>query len=245
MELELQGLIWYPKSMQSNNFTIEFNSHKIVGDIIPAQSHPDVLVLHGAGSANIGRYSKLRELLSKQDFSSCGFDYIGHGKTGGFLEGSSLRERTETTLEVIKQVGFIPQTIIGSSMGAYTAIRLLENFEVKNLILFVPAIYSDESYTIPFGTDFKNAISKPNAWMNSRVWGLLESFRGKLLIVTAAKDKVVLPEIVDKLFDSASSSTASELYTVDGASHSFTRFLNENDKQLLGLVNKIVNFLKG
>ncbi len=230
--------------MEENNFIVEFQSHKIVGDIIPPNSHPDVLVLHGAGSANISRYSKLRELLSETGYSSYGFDYIGHGKTGGSLEGSSLKERTEITLEVIKQSGFVPKIVIGSSMGAYTAIRLLEHFEIHNLILFVPAVYSDESYAIPFGENFTKAIKESNSWMKSIEWNIIESFKGKLLIVTAEKDEVVLPEIVDKLYGSARSSSSREIYSVAGASHSFTRFLNENDEQLLGLVNRIVSFLK-
>lgn len=230
--------------MNNDILEVDYKSHKIIGDIIPSHAIPKLLVLHGGGSANISRYSLLRELLGKQGYSSFGFDYIGHGKSTGGLKGSSLEERAEVTLQVIRNTGFIPESILGSSMGAYTAIQLLKSFEIKNLILFVPAIYSDASYKLPFGSRFKEEISKPESWLQSEAWDLLESFAGKLFIVSAENDDVIPPEVIENIFNRAVNTAVKRIYVVKGAPHGFTRFLNEHPKQLSNLVKAIIDFLR-
>ena len=226
------------------NFVIEYNGTKVYGDVTPPGTKPEILILHGAGSANRARYTHLRELLASVGFSSAAFDYIGHGETSGELQGSTLEDRTEQTLEVINFLKASPQTVLGSSMGAYTAIKLLEKFPIENLILFVPAIYSDESYTIPFGPQFTSAIKKQNSWEQSCAWELLKSFKGNLLLVAAEKDDVIPQALIDRIYQSAENCAAKEIYTIKGAPHSFTRFLSGNTKQLTELSDKIINFVK-
>lgn len=229
--------------MDFQKFNLNFKNKKIVGDITPSGSTPQILILHGGGGANISRYSGLRTRLAEAGFSSYAFDYIGHGETGGDLEGSSLEERTEITIEAIQQLHAVPDTILGSSMGAYTAIRILEHFDIKNLILFVPAIYSDTSYEIPFGTGFTKAINKPLSWQKSKAWDLLSAFKGNLLIVKAGNDNVIPKELIIKIYNSAVDANHKEIYTAEGASHSMTRFLNDNPDQLESIVNQITKFL--
>jgi uncharacterized protein len=229
--------------MNFQKVILQFKDIDINGDIIPSGITPQILILHGGGSANISRYRHLRIRLAEKGFSSYAFDYIGHGETGGELEGSSLKERADLTIEAIKQMSVLPDTILGSSMGAYTAIRMLEHFDIKNLILFVPAIYSDESYEIPFGPQFTMAITKPFSWEKSVAWDLLSKFGGNLLVVKAEKDEVIPKELIVKIFNTAINANHKEIHTVNGATHSLTRFLNENPENLELLTKQVTNFI--
>src|SRR5258708_18562704 len=103
--------------------SVPFESQKIVGDVLG--DNPCLIILHGAGVYNRARYTNLRQFLFSNGISSCAFDFIGHGETGGELSSSSLELRTKVAQEVLKHLDLPkPISVLGSSMGAYTAIRL-------------------------------------------------------------------------------------------------------------------------
>ena len=85
-----------------NKIIIPFQGVNVIGDTIG--DIPTVLFLHGAGTANRSRFLGFRNYLKDAGLSSCAFDFIGHGETGGDLRKSSLQQRTDQVLAVIKQV---------------------------------------------------------------------------------------------------------------------------------------------
>src|SRR4051812_2784719 len=110
-------------------FSVPYNGTDLIGDILG--SSPNVLVIHGAGKANRNRYESIRKSLFDLGISSAAFDHIGHGATGGSLEGSTLHDRTEQAVAVIGHLKLQNFSIIAGSMGGYTAVKLTEKYNIK------------------------------------------------------------------------------------------------------------------
>ena len=79
-------------------------------------------------------------------FACCRFDYSGHGQSGGkFIDGTITRW-LEESLAVFDKFTNGPQILIGSSMGAWVALRLVSEIllrgdseRLKALLLLAPA----------------------------------------------------------------------------------------------------------
>ena len=196
---------------------IPFESHVLSGDLWSAPCI--TLVLHGAGTSNRGRFERLRTRLHADGIPTCSFDFIGHGETGGDLGSSSLEQRTLQAARVVQACLKEPLSLIGASMSGYTAVKLTELHEVRNLILIVPAMYTPEAYAVPFNGSFSQIIRAYRSWERSDAWEILRGFRGKLLVIAAEHDSVIPREVVERAVDSASEAQCRELYMVPGAGH--------------------------
>lgn len=179
-----------------------------------------MLVLHGSGSSNRTRHGYIRDALAKDGIATAAVDFIGHGDTGGELLGSSLHERTEVaqaTIDYLKMKE--PFGVIGSSMGAYTAVKLTESYKINGLVLIVPAVYTTVAYDIPFGSAFTEKLHAQNSWQNSDAWEIISRFTGKLLIIAAEHDDQIPAEIPKKYMESAVQAKSKQLFVVPGATH--------------------------
>jgi len=215
--------------MKLKTFEVEFGKYTLQGDKYIHSC--DTVFLHGAGSASRKRFEKLREYLNANDLPSVSFDFIGHGETGGDMTDTSLHIRTLQASSVIKEHSSQVLNLIGSSMSAYTAIKLTEIYNVQNLVLMVPGIYTPKAYTINFGSSFSEVIRVKNSWLDSDAFEILKEFKGNLLIIAAQKDDVIPPEILTKLFDSAINVNSKKLHIVKDAEHR-NLFPNEGDFEL-------------
>lgn len=218
--------------------SIKYKSHRIIGDIIGATDNCDIFCLHGAGSSNRTRYETIRLALLDMGYSSCAFDFIGHGDTGGDLYKSNLKERTVIAKKVINEISSRnPITIIGSSMSGYTAVKLLEHFDVKCLILIVPAAYDEKAYELQFNHEFTNCISKCKSYNNSDAWQILNKYKGKILLITAEKDSVIPEEVINNYVNSSLVAKV-ELITVKNSPHKILDYMDKETNELI--VNRIV-----
>jgi len=209
---------------------VGFESHTLIGDVLGPKSSPRVLVLHGAGESNRGRFRTLREELLAKGISSAAFDFVGHGDTGGDLKNSSLSSRTRQACRVVDALNLPqPLAVIGASMSAYTAVKLLEYFQIKSLILLVPAMYTSQAYTTPFNRGFSDIIRQPQSWVQSDAWRLLADFRGRLLIVAGENDQIIPRDVINRIYDSAVNAAERKLYIAPNASHFVFTDLREND----------------
>jgi len=216
---------------------IPFESHVLSGDL---WSEPcSTLVLHGAGNSNRRRFDRLRTRLHTEGISTCSFDFIGHGETGGELGSSSLKERTLQASRVIEACLEEPLTLVGASMSAYTAVRLTQLHRVKNLILVVPAMYSPEAYEVPFNGGFSKIIRSHRSWERSDAWEILAGFTGNLLVVAAEHDSVIPREVVQRTFRSASQAQFQDLYMVPGADHLELFASQAQFTKVLGMIKSI------
>ncbi|UCF93686.1 MAG: alpha/beta fold hydrolase [Desulfobacterales bacterium] len=222
-------------------FRVGFNRHNLVGDIISKDSGTRVLVLHGGGKSNRAAFRILRKEIFGEGISSCAFDFIGHGDTGGALIGSSLGHRTQQVCAIVASQRMPPPlSVIAASMGAYTAVKLLEHYPIATLILLVPAMYAAEAYHVPFGPQFSEIIRRPQSWQRSDAWDLLATYTGRLLIVAAEKDKIIPTGVIQKIYASASRAKERRLYVAPQATHFVFTDLRSNDphefERLLALI---------
>ena len=183
---------------------VDFEGHTLIGDVLSDGSPPRLLVLHGAGDSCRQRFQLLREELFAAGISSAAFDFVGHGDTGGDLKSSSLRSRCRQARRVAEALNLKqPLALMGASMSAYTAVKLLEHYRIKDLILVVPAMYAARAESIPFNRGFTEIIRQPQSWIDSDAWPLLAAYRGRLLIVAAEHDGVIPRDVIDRIYDSA------------------------------------------
>jgi hypothetical protein len=224
---------------------INFEVHTLIGDIIAQNNSPQVLVLHGAGDSNRGRFRMLREELFDRGISSVAFDFVGHGDTGGDLKSSSLSSRTQQACRVVNLLNLQqPFSVIGASMSAYTSVKLLEHYQIKSLILLVPAMYTSQAYEIPFNQGFTDIIRQSQSWVDSDAWRLLADYTGRLLIIAGEKDQTIPHGVVNHIYDSAINAVERKLYIAPNASHFIFTDLRSNDPDEFNYVfGQICNML--
>jgi len=223
--------------MHLNTFEFDFNGFNTKGD--KYSNNCNTVVLHGAGKSSRIRFEKLRDSLNKKGLSSMCFDFIGHGESEGKMSNSSLEKRSEQAEIAIKQHAPNFSTLIGSSMSAYTAIKLTELFAIENLILMIPGIYTPKAYTLNFGPEFSKIIRVQNSWMDSDAFCILKKFKGNLLIIAAQNDSVIPNEILENIYDSAICANTKKLHIVPHAEHS-NPFPKESDFNLaMGMIHNM------
>jgi hypothetical protein len=211
-------------------FQVNFGSSTLIGDVLGPKNSPRVLVLHGAGNSNRGRFRTLREELFAKGISSVAFDFVGHGDTGGDLKNSSLSSRTRQACRVVDSLDLQqPFSVIGASMSAYTSVKLLEHFRIKSLILLVPAMYTSLAYSIPFNRGFSDIIRQPQSWVQSDAWRLLADYTGRLLIVAGENDQIIPRDVINRIYDSAVNAVERKLYIAPNAAHFVFTDLRENN----------------
>lgn len=217
---------------------------KIVTPDVPTKK--DVLFLHGAGMATLDRYTYLSDLATKLGYRALMFNFSGHGTSSGKLQASSLERRNLEAQLVISNYGIKqPFSVIASSMGGYNAIKLAANYQVGRLILFCPAAYATEAYSIPFTEEFSNIIRKPFSWSNSDVFDYISKFEGELIIIVGTNDEIIPFEIVRRIYDNASNCQKKTLLQLDAAPHALHSWLmkSEQDAQLQRVISLITESL--
>jgi len=209
---------------------MNFGDSTLIGDVLGPKNSTRLLVLHGAGKSNRSRFQILREELLAKGISSAAFDFVGHGDTGGDLSRSSLCSRTRQACRVVDGLDLQqPFSVIGASMSAYTAVKLLDHFQIKSLILLVPAMYTRQAYEVPFNQGFTDLIRQPQSWVQSDAWRLLAGFTGRLLIVGAENDRVIPSDVIQRIYDSAVKAAERNLYIAPEASHFIFTDLRANN----------------
>lgn len=232
------------KSFPRLSFEVPFNPNLVLrGDKTSADKN-SVLFLHGAGTSTRHLFDSLRQFLWNQGISSAAFDFLGHGESRGVLQDSSLQERFLHSCKVIETLNLEePLTLVGASMSGYIAIKLLEKYQVENLILFVPAVYHTEAFHVPFNQGFSEIIRKPNSWVASDAWQILETFKGNLLVFFAEKDDVIPREIIDRIYASACNAKHRSLNLIHNSPHKVQIFLDEQPEAREETFKRIVELL--
>jgi pimeloyl-ACP methyl ester carboxylesterase len=227
-------------------FQVEFGTHRLTGDVISNSSSPRALVLHGAGNAHRGDFRLIREELLTHGISSAAFDFVGHGNTGGELKSSSLISRTRQACRVVERLNIEqPFSVIAASMGAYTAVKLLNYFQIKSLILVVPAMYDSRAYKVAFNKGFTEIIRRPESWGNSDAWQVLSEYTGRLFIIAGEKDEVIPQGVISRIYDSAVAAEERKLFVAPRASHRvFTDLRSNNPDIFSSIFDQIVEMLK-
>ncbi|MCO6405910.1 alpha/beta hydrolase [Aurantimonas endophytica] len=88
----------------------------------------------------------LSGLAGEKGLAFCRFDYSGHGESGGRFEDGTISRWVEDAAAVIAEAVDGPAILVGSSMGAWIALRLVQQAravrggtEIVGLLLLAPA----------------------------------------------------------------------------------------------------------
>ncbi len=137
-----------------------------------------------------------------------------------------------------------PMSVIGASMGAYTAVRLLEFRQIDRLILLVPAMYAASAYTARFNGEFTRIIRAPKSWETSDAWEAIRGFTGRILTIAGERDAVIPKGVIERIHHSAINAEKRELYVAPDASHFlFTDLRAHNPDELERVLGRITTFI--
>ncbi len=229
--------------MTKNVFKIPFSSSEnIIADKL-WNWKINILLLHWWWSkSNKERFNIFRHNLLESGITTVAFDHIWHGESSWTLTWSTLKSRTKQTLCVAKYFNLDSSTtILWTSMGAYTAIIAGTILNFKKIILFVPGVYTNQAYEIPFWPLFSKIIREDRSWETSDVFNKISSFSKWVLIFWAIKDDVIPEEIPNILFD-LSQIKNKELLWIN-STHNIQEFLQNSPPIRQLVVNKVRWFL--
>jgi len=225
------------------NFTFAGQTHEAIILAQDLNQKPDFVFSHGAGGAGKERVLAVADALVTAGHSVLAFDHSGAGRDKENLNQSSLERRVNELRFAIGEFADKDNlAVCGSSMGGHVALKMLEFFPVKKLVLFSPALYDAAAYSVPFGPQFSAIIRQPESWRNTNVTAPLESFHGRLLIVIGELDDVIPPGVIELLDRNSPNASAKEIMRVPGCPHLIQRWLmeHETERRLVGA--KIVEY---
>lgn len=178
---------------------MEFYGTYIHGDTLTALDRddiPELLFMHGENPGNnCTIFNALRQLLlNKYYLSSCGFDFIGHGSTGGDWNSTCLQQRTQQTAEVIDGCfDSQPLSVITMGTGIFNAIQLLNSQRIVNLVFIAPVLPPQELETLPLPLIVNRAdIETRLQWLTDTYHITLDNFQGNISLITTTQDKALL-----------------------------------------------------
>lgn len=211
-----------------------------------ADQAPQVLALHGGGvSTHLGA-QWLMAALAAQGWPGAGFDFVGHGETGGALEGSSLDHRIAQVRTVAETLPLeAPRVLIASSMGGHIACRLIGPLRPRALVLFCPAAYEAAAESQPFGPAFQRTIRATTDFEASPAFTALERFDGRLLLVLGSEDAVIPPAVFAAYRRRARAAERVEVIVLEGAGHLLHRWLAERPLDAARVQARVLATLDG
>jgi pimeloyl-ACP methyl ester carboxylesterase len=203
-------------------FSVPFGKVALVGDrLTPASCEGTALLLHGAGTSTGQGFAELRAFLYARQIETIAFDFVGHGRTGGAQLGTTVAQRVEQALAIVRSQGLAaPQlTVIGFSMGAYVAVLVASALGAQRMCLAIPAAYAQEAYTVPFGPQFTEVLRRPRGWESSDAFGLMQAYTGHLLVLAAEHDQAIPAEIPGLYLAAAWQTRSRKQHTVARSGH--------------------------
>lgn len=189
------------------------------------------------------------------------------GGSGGDYRNETLESRSSTLAGLISHVGIksnlTNHVVLGTSAGAYMAVKALENivtnkFCVKKLILLSPAAYPAEAEAVPYGSKFTEIIRTPWDVADSPMFPRLENFvsnGGSVLISFFEFDNPPIPDFIQSYYREFSRRLNAQtgnvkLMTIPGVAHNFRRISNQpndsavDNNSIRTTASILVNFIE-
>lgn len=205
---------------------------------------PSILILHGAGGSNKERSKYQAEYFASLGLATIRFDQSGQGESTGHIRNSSLAKKYIEAETVAMNFMQHPITVVGSSMGAQTAVMLTKSVPVANLVFIAPAAYGKNLWAVSFGAEFEFLIKVFAYWRSCPAWEILREFKGKILLVSAGREERVNPEVRRLYWDNAvKASSRCELRYAD-ADHSVQLWFDKRRPYQTIFLNSIKELLQ-
>lgn len=170
-------------------FFIEFGNHYLHGDLLPREAVklPEILFLHGEQDSGREEFAVLRQvLLDQYGISSCAFDFIGYGSTGGRRLPIHLQEREAQASDIINACFDLQAlSIVATDISAETGLYLTEFFPIRHMLVLNPIrdyksitnppcriveIYISPDQTLSFFNRTPSLIAKVADIIKDTVW---------------------------------------------------------------------------
>ena len=210
------------QSATAIEYRVPFRETVLIGSrLTPERATHSAILLHGGGSSTADGFHELRAFLYAQGIETHAFDFIGHGRTGGQQNGTTLQDRVKQVHEVVKaqRIERTTLALVGFSMGAYVAMKVAAEAQIPRLCLAIPAAYAARAYEEPFGPEFSQVLRTPRSWESSDAFGLARYYAGHLLVISAEEDKVVPAEIPYRYASGRENRASTEHHVIRGAGH--------------------------
>jgi pimeloyl-ACP methyl ester carboxylesterase len=161
---------------------------------------PGLFWLAGFKSDMKGTKAEALSQWARENGRSCvRFDYSGHGESGGDFRAGTIGRWLEESLAVFEAHAEGPQVVIGSSMGGWIALLLLQALRnrarskgsVAGLVLIAPAVdFTEVLMWRRFPAKVKKEIEQNGVWLRPSEYGepypitraLIEEGRNHLLL---------------------------------------------------------------
>lgn len=191
-------------------------------------------------------YGLMATKLIDHNVNSILYNQPATGGSSGDWGSETITTRSETLVGLIERTGNLTgccqHTLIGSSAGAYMAVKaadlLRKNKNVINkLVLISPAAYPIEIEDRPYGESFTEVIRSPWDVADSPIFGRLERFvsaGGSLVISFFEDDDPPIPRYIQHYYCEFARNLISQNYdvhimTIPGVAHNFRR-INTSEK---------------
>jgi pimeloyl-ACP methyl ester carboxylesterase len=161
---------------------------------------PGLFWLGGFKSDMKGTKAEALSQWARENGRSCvRFDYSGHGESGGDFRTGTIGRWLEESLAVFEAHAEGPQVVVGSSMGGWIALLLLQALRkrektkgsVAGLVLIAPAVdFTEVLMWQRFPAKVKKEIGENGVWLRPSEYGepypitraLIEEGRNHLLL---------------------------------------------------------------
>ena len=178
------------------------------------------------------------------------YQQVGTGQSSGDLLSETLQTRTTHLTEVVSyfrqshSIGRV--SLIGMSLGSYLAARAAthieaQDTEVSHLVLQSPAAYPLEAEGIPYGSAFKDVISKPWPASEAPVFeDILNYLRrgGSVTVSYFERDEPPIPKRIQEAYTALVNSAMQEelhaaAYSIAGLEHNFRRIGSDHNGNIV------------
>lgn len=197
------------------------------------------------------RFLDWQKNLFENGINSVTFDYSGTGDSTGNFKNSSLDQRINEGIQVVRFLHTrygknIEIDFCAGSMGAYIAIGALNKMptKVKKLILFCPAAYSNKVHNNQFDIRFTNEIRRNFSWRSSRSFKWIKKYQGQLLILVPEHDEIIPKEIPTTYLNNAKDTSFRRLIFISNATHNLLSKSKNNRIVREKLYSYSLKFLK-
>lgn len=228
-------------------FFIEFEQSYLHGDMLPGEygdALPNILFLHGEEHDEDRRqFFLLRQMLFKQyGLSSCVFDFIGHGSTGGDWRESSLQQRTQQAGDIVDACfDGQPFSIVAVGMGAYTALKLMEMASVRHLVLLVPKLYCRALYTLSFADITSEQLDNCSCSVEqSDALTIMQRFHGNLCLV-AAEQETGGSHVIEQLHECSVNADKYQQFSIPSKASQIMEYANNHPLILRKIADSIAD----
>ena len=177
--------------------TIEFDGKRLSVVI----EHPTqagrgyALSLHGGGLSTKEATDYLADCFTARGLGWVSFDFSGWGESSGERDDCSLAGRLDDALAVVRHYGLTLDYVIGTSMGGYVAVKLLEQVSTRNLVLFCPAAYATSAWALKFGHGFTEDIRRQDSFLETDAIKACADYTGNVLYIVGDHDEVIPPAV--------------------------------------------------